>query len=90
MVKMLSERLAPYERAARLRPLTERQRVLLNFIRKHISERGVAPSFNEMAEHMGYRSLGTVHEIVGRLEAKGHITRRYNEWRSIAITPAAQ
>jgi repressor LexA len=53
---------------------------------------GYAPTFTEIAEACGYRSLSTVHEHVQNLERKGHITRQFNAERGIALVeaPAAE
>jgi SOS-response transcriptional repressor LexA len=70
-------------------PLTRRQAVIFAFIRTFLVERGYAPSFEEIAEHCGYRSLATVHEHLCGLERKGYITRSYNESRAITIVGEA-
>src|SRR3989449_9317354 len=43
-------------------PLTRRQREILDFISGHITERGFAPSFEEIAARFAFRSLATLHE----------------------------
>jgi repressor LexA len=68
--------------------LTKRQREMLDFIEGFVRFRGYSPSFEEIAENFGYRSLATVHEHLSNLQSKGYITRNYNESRSIDLVEA--
>ncbi len=65
--------------------LTKRQREILDFIDGFVRFRGYSPSFEEIAEHFGYRSLATVHEHLCNLQAKGYIQKSHNESRSIEL-----
>lgn len=66
--------------------LTRRQRQILDYLESYIREhRGVAPSFEEIAEHFRFASLATVHEHLTNLERKGYISRAHNESRSTEI-----
>jgi len=53
--------------------LTEKQRVVYDFIRSYMSERGVAPSYDEIRRHLGLASFGSVQKYLGQLERKGYI-----------------
>lgn len=68
--------------------LTKRQREILDFIEGFVRFRGYSPSFEEIAENFGYRSLATVHEHLSNLQAKGYIKKNYNESRSIELVDA--
>jgi len=68
-------------------PLTRRQREILDFISGHITEKGFAPSFEEIAQRFTFRSLATVHEHLTNLERKGYIHRAHNESRAIEVVP---
>jgi repressor LexA len=68
-------------------PLTRRQKDILTYLQAHIQQHGYAPSFEEIAEHYGLKSLATVHEHLTNLEQKGYIRRAYNESRSIEVLP---
>jgi repressor LexA len=70
------------------KPLTRKQREILDFIGEFASDHGYAPSFEEIAARFGYASLATVHEHLENLRAKGHIRKGYNESRSIEVVPA--
>jgi repressor LexA len=67
--------------------LTRRQHEILEYVRQHIDDRGYAPSFEEISERFGFRSLATVHEHLTNLERKGYIRRAHNESRAIEIVP---
>src|SRR5947209_14088614 len=68
-------------------PVTRRQREILDYIGKHIEEKGYAPSFEEIARQFGFQSLATVHEHLTNLERKGYIRRSHNESRAIEVVP---
>ena len=68
-------------------PVTRRQREILDYIGKHIEEKGYAPSFEEIARQFGFQSLATVHEHLTNLERKGYIRRTHNESRAIEVVP---
>jgi repressor LexA len=70
--------------------LTKRQREILDFIESFIQASGYSPSFEEIAEFFGYRSLATVHEHLSNLERKGYIRRNYNESRSVEPLESAR
>ncbi len=71
-------------------PLTKRQREILDYLTRYISDHGYAPSFEEIADTMGYGSLATVHEHLTNLERKGVIRRSYNESRGIEVLTTAR
>lgn len=66
-------------------PLTERQAQIYDAIKTFITAHGYAPSFKEIAEGCGYRSLATVFEHLKNLERKGWIIRTKSADRSIAL-----
>ncbi|KPK82302.1 MAG: hypothetical protein AMS25_02945 [Gemmatimonas sp. SM23_52] len=70
--------------------LTKRQREILDFIESFIQSSGYSPSFEEIAQFFGYRSLATVHEHLTNLERKGYIRRSYNESRSVEPVEVAR
>ncbi len=69
------------------KPLTKRQKEILDFIEEFADTHGYAPSFEEIADRFGYTSLATVHEHLENLRAKGYIRKSYNESRSIQVVP---
>ena len=69
------------------KPLTKKQREILDFVQDFAEDHGYAPSFEEIATRFGYTSLATVHEHLENLRAKGYIRKGYNESRSIEVVP---
>ena len=55
------------------------------FIEDSIFQRGIAPSFEEIAERFKYRSLATVFEHLDNLVRKGYIRREWNMARAITL-----
>jgi repressor LexA len=70
--------------------LTKRQRQILDYLTGYINKKGYAPSFEEIAEKMGYASLATVHEHLTNLEEKGVIRRSYNASRGLEVVSQAR
>lgn len=68
--------------------LTPTQQRLLTFLKHEIGTTGVAPSFVEMASHMGLASKSGVHRILAKLEMRGRITRVKNCRRAIELIEA--
>ena len=53
--------------------LTPKQRQVLNTIQEITAERGSAPTFREIADHLGYDSVGTVQDHIKALTRKGYL-----------------
>ncbi|MBQ16502.1 MAG: repressor LexA [Planctomycetaceae bacterium] len=68
-----------------LRPLSERQKQILEFIKTQLRERGYAPSIREIVRHVGDRSPTSVHRHLKTLERHGHIDRDAGKSRSIRL-----
>jgi repressor LexA len=64
------------------------KKMLLDFLKQFIDQHGYAPTFAEIAEHFGWKSLATVHENLKWLEDHGYIERSYNESRAIEVLPS--
>lgn len=71
------------------KPLTPRQRQMLDFVSVYSDEHGYAPTFREIATEFGYASLATVHEHLESLRWKGWITRTFNDARGITVLASA-
>jgi repressor LexA len=67
--------------------ITRRQRQIYDFISRFVTEHGYSPSYEEIKEGMGLRSLATVHKHISNLEKKDLLTRDYNRSRSIDLLP---
>jgi len=53
--------------------LTRKQREVYEWIRGYVRKQGIAPSYEEIRNGLGLRSLNTVHHHLRQLEAKGHL-----------------
>lgn len=74
------------ETKRRPRILTGPDRAIFDFVKGYIAERGGAsPSFQEIADAVGYASRGTIHRRLGYLEDAGLIRRLHDRWRAIEI-----
>jgi len=65
--------------------LTKRQSEILRYIEGFLRFRGYSPSFCEIAEEFGYRSVATVHEHIANLQEKGYIRKEASRSRSIEM-----
>lgn len=66
-----------------MKPLTESQRKVLDCLSSIIQEKGVTPSFRELAKALGLKSLNTIHFHLKKLEEKGYI--KYPRYQSRLI-----
>src|SRR6266436_3084705 len=66
---------------------TKRQREVYDFISDFVQRNQYSPSFEEIGEGLGLRSLATVHKHISNLEKKGLLSRDYNRSRSIDLLP---
>ncbi len=67
------------------RPLTDRQKEILGFIRQHVKKIGYPPSIREIGQAFGIRSTNGVRGILQALERKGEIRRSPNLSRGIEL-----
>ena len=65
--------------------LYKRQKQILDYIDKNITDYGYAPTLTEIAQHLGLSSLSTVHEHLAVLEKKGLIRRYKGAVRGIEV-----
>jgi LexA DNA binding domain len=64
--------------------LTRRQRETLDFIHCFYLEYGTSPSYAEIAAHLGNKVKQGAYRLVRALEARGAVTRRPGQPRSLA------
>src|SRR5437660_5700574 len=65
--------------------LTHRQQMVLEYIRRSITDRGYPPTLREIGAHMGIRSTNGVNDHLRALERKGYLTRE--DMKSRALRP---
>lgn len=65
--------------------LTQKQSELLEFIDRHLAERGISPTFDEMKVALGLRSKSGIARLLSGLEERGYIRRIAARWRAIEL-----
>jgi repressor LexA len=68
-----------------VQPLTDRQELILQFIRDSIRERGYPPTLREIGAKMGIKSTNGVSDHLRALERKGYLRRE--DMKSRALRP---
>lgn len=68
------------------KPLTKRQKEVLNFISDHIDSIGFPPTRNELSKHFGFRSPNAAESHLRMLERKGMIRIEAGHSRGITLT----
>jgi repressor LexA len=69
------------------RPLTARQRAILDCIERHVELRGYPPSVREIGQAVGLGSPSTVHAHLETLERRGYLRRDPTKPRAIELRP---
>lgn len=70
-----------------MKNLTKRQKEILDLIKNFIKEHDYAPSYREIAENFGYKSVATVAQHIESLNRKGYLRKDPNMARSLQLTP---
>lgn len=65
--------------------LTQKQKDLLMFIHRRISENGVSPSFEEMKEALNLKSKSGIHRLITALEERGFLRRLAHRARALEV-----
>jgi len=65
--------------------LTNRQKEVLDFLKKIIADKKYPPTVREIGEALGLNSPATVHSHLGKLEEKGYIKKSGSKNRSIEL-----
>jgi SOS-response transcriptional repressor LexA len=66
--------------------MTERRKLVLDFIRAYIRLHGVSPSYEVIARSLGMTSKSNIHRIVHRLKEDGHIELKPYKFHSIKLS----
>lgn len=66
-----------------IKPLTGKQKDVLNFINSFLRENGYAPSLKEIAAFIKTGNLSTAQYYIEELEKKGHLAKDSNKARGI-------
>jgi repressor LexA len=65
--------------------LTERQKEIVDFIRRYRERRGISPTQREICEEFGFSSFGTLQKHIRLLLEKGVLVRDWNKRRSLVV-----
>jgi len=65
--------------------LTSKQQQLLMYIKQHLDQGGISPSFEEMKEALDLKSKSGIHRLISALEERGFIRRLPNRARALEI-----
>lgn len=66
-------------------PLTTKQQLIFDYLKKEIRQKGYPPAIREICKAVELRSTSTVHSHLESLERKGYIRRSPSKNRSIEI-----
>ena len=65
--------------------MTERRKLVLEFIRAYVRLHGVPPSYEVIARGIGLKSKSNIHRIVHRLKQDGHLITRPYKFHAIRL-----
>jgi repressor LexA len=64
---------------------TNRQQLVLDFIKTYIQMKGHAPSMQDIATGLGMKSRSNIHRIIHSLRTQGKLSVRPNKVRTIRV-----
>lgn len=71
--------------------LTHRQKEIYAFLKDYIQRHEVAPTYEEIRRHFGFRSYNAVFKHLKQLEARGYLTSRWkNKKQAFSLKEPAQ
>ena len=65
--------------------MTDRRKLVLEFIRAYVKLHGVSPSYEVIAKGIGLNSKSNIHRIVHRLKADGHLVTKPYKFHAIKL-----
>lgn len=65
--------------------LTKKQKELLLFIHERMAAGDIAPSFEEMKDHLGLKSKSGIHRLISALVERGYLERLPHRARAIEV-----
>jgi SOS-response transcriptional repressor LexA len=75
----------PSYESERMRSMTKRRQLVLDFIRAYVRLHGVPPSYEVIAKGIGLKSKSNIHRIVHRLKADGHLVTKPYKFHAIKL-----
>lgn len=65
--------------------MTERQRLVLEFIETYVKMKGFPPSMQDIATGLGMKSRSNIHRIIHELRRQGHLRLNPHKVRTIKV-----
>ena len=65
---------------------TKKQQAMLTFIKEFINEYGYSPTYREIMQGLGYKSISTVSNHIDNLIVRGYLSKRDRSARSLEPT----
>ena len=65
--------------------MTQKRKLVLDFIRAYVRLYGVPPSYEVIAKGIGLNSKSNIHRIVHRLKEDGHLMTKPYKFRAIQL-----
>ena len=65
--------------------MTDKDRLMLEFIKAYIKRYGVAPSYSTIAAGMNLKTKSNIHRVVHKLMAEGALVLKPHRARSIRV-----
>ena len=65
--------------------MTPKMLNVFNFIRKYVRKKKYTPTFQEMADNLGYKSKNSITVLVNKLVARGEVTKIKGYRRNIEL-----
>ncbi len=63
----------------------DKQKKIIDFVNRHLAEKGYPPSVREICQAVGFKSTSTVHAYIKKLEDDGQITKDATKPRALKI-----
>lgn len=54
-------------------PLTEKEQQVLRYLESFVQKKGTAPTYRQIQEHFGFKSINSIQKYLRQLEQKGYI-----------------
>ena len=67
--------------------LSERQRAILEFVRRYLQEQSRPPTLREIAQGVGVQSTSTVDHHINRLVDRGYLRKQARKKRTLVTLP---
>jgi SOS regulatory protein LexA len=68
-----------------MKPITKRQKEILDYISDYIENKGYAPMYEEIRGKFGLSAVSTVHEHIEALIKKGYLKRHQGRVRNLTV-----